>query len=144
MRKEYKIEDLNKICKNKLIDDQVRVFDTWQEYVLGLMAEGWSVTEIISSWKMTRENYGKLRKENIEFAEVFEDGEQLCEAWWLSLGRLNILNQKSFHMGIYAFHMKNRFGWRDSPLSQTEKSQVIPDKTKQQEIVSQFKLVKSK
>lgn len=51
-------------------------------------------------------------QDNKAFAQVVEFGRTLSQAHWEGLARKNISN-KSFNSPLYAFYMKNKFGWAD-------------------------------
>lgn len=73
-----------------------------------------------------------------EFAEAFKLGEQAREAYWESLGRVNIDNPR-FKESLYKFITGVRFGWSeksevttksDAPATGTELDNLIKEKLK--------------
>ncbi len=114
----------------------------WREGIFRWMGEGWSVTEVIAELGITRKTHARFVKEHEIYAETISAGEVLSEAWWVKLGRVNVGNARNFNVGIWAFNLKNRFGWRDSPLSKEGQAKILPDKTKEEENREKFRLDK--
>ena len=91
----------------------------FREKVISMMKEeGMSIKEVCAEFDITPGIHARMKKESSVYREAFEDGVSFAEAWWMSQGRKNIDN-KQFSTGMYAFQMKNRFKWRDTPVSYT-------------------------
>ena len=78
-----------------------------------LMANGESVAEVCGVLNITRETFYQWVKNKPDFAEAYQRGRLLSEAWWQKLGRAGALGQKPVNPTIWIFNMKNRFGWAD-------------------------------
>jgi len=114
--------------------------ETFYEDVLSKMKEeGMSEKEVCAEYSITPSAHARFKRESKEYKETFEIGKEFAEAWWMSQGRLNIEN-KQFNVGIYAFQMKNRFKWRDTPLTVGDKDRKIADKYKEKEVLEKYKL----
>lgn len=113
----------------------------WREYLLEKFGEGWSIAEVLVGLGVTQKVHARLRRDHEEYDQAFEDGMVLSEAWWVRQGRENILNNRSFNVGIWVFNLKNRFGWRDSiPNDRAVKVSILPDHIKEVEDGERFKL----
>lgn len=100
--------------------------------------EGASIKEVISELGLSAVAHAKFMKEDAAYKEAIEQGKEDAEAWWMTQGRKNLEN-KGFNVGIYAFQMKNRFKWRDTPLIVNGNDAGKLDKYKKEEILSEFK-----
>jgi len=111
----------------------------WKEFILEKSKnEGWGATEIIAEFDLTREIHARFRKEYPEYDDAFKMAEIYCEAWWIAYGREN-MTTRYFNVGLWAFNMKNRHKWRDTPLSKEGNASILPDKTKEAEISERYK-----
>lgn len=93
----------------------------WKEIVYSMAAQGMSDVEIKVALstsgtkrkiKFHPDLWKALQEREEEFSETIKIAKQLCEAWWLKEGRVN-LRAKNFQTGLWYANMKNRFGWRD-------------------------------
>jgi len=53
----------------------------------------------------------KWENEHLEFREALALGEELAEAWWVKVGRMN-LELSGFNTQLWKANMANRFGWK--------------------------------
>jgi len=110
----------------------------YEEIIITMMKEeGASIKEVCAELNITARVHGEFMKDD-KYRSAIEDGISFAEAWWMSQGRQNLGN-KQFNVGIYAFQMKNRYKWRDTPLivGGTEKGKL--DQYKKAEILSELK-----
>lgn len=114
----------------------------WKEIVLSKSAEGHSNVEIFAALGLGRTTHAIFMSENEEYSETFDFGNVLCESWWVGMGRNNIGNSRNFNTGVWVFNLKNRFGWRDTPLAPQAPGSVLGDKTKEAEQIEEFRLKK--
>jgi hypothetical protein len=101
-----------------------------------MKTEGASIKEVCAELNITPYRHGKFMKDE-RYKQAFEDGVSFAEAWWMTQGRKNLEN-KSFNVGIYAFQMKNRYKWRDTPLIVGGNEKKPLDKYHKQEILGEF------
>lgn len=73
---------------------------------------GYSDAEVAAALKMTLRDFHRQLSDNATFAKLVEYGRTLSTAFWESLARKNV-NNKTFNSPLYAFYMKNKFGWAD-------------------------------
>lgn len=86
------------------------------DVVIEMMAEGKSWTAVACHFNTTREVLDTWAGKNPEFADAKRRGFQLAEIWWEKVGQEHLIyNPKGEQINtqMWAFHMKNRFGWRD-------------------------------
>ena len=121
---QYKIEDLPTDFYDRII--------SW------MREEGMSKKEVCSELNVSASAHARFLKESEEYKEAFEIGKSFAEAWWMKQGRKNLEN-KGFNVGIYAFQMKNRFKWRDTPLVVQGEERTLADKYKEKEIIGKYK-----
>ena len=89
--------------------------------VIEKMKKGDSVTSCCAELGITRETFYKWVKTYQEFSDTYELGMVLAESWWEGIGKMGALglevgsNERKGRVqpGIFAFFMKNRFGWAD-------------------------------
>lgn len=85
---------------------------------LALYREGAGDVEIADHLGMTMKQFRDLCDTNIPFREFVERGSTVAQAWWWRQGRTNLKN-KSFMHSMWAFNMKNRYGWAEKTDSNT-------------------------
>ena len=123
-------------------EKQRNISDLPQDYVdviVDMMRdEGCSIKEVLSELKITASVHARFCKIEPKYKQAFQDGKDFAEAWWMTKGRMNILN-KGLNVGIYAFQMKNRFKWRDNPLLVGGAETNKLDNYKEKEIVEKYK-----
>jgi hypothetical protein len=112
--------------------------DFYDKIVSMFKEDGMSIKEVCSEFGITPSIHARLKKENEEYAKAFDDGVTFSEAWWMKQGRQNLTN-KSFNVGVYAFNMKNRFKWRDTPLVVGGTERKLADQFKEKELVERYK-----
>jgi hypothetical protein len=119
----------------------------WYDLTIELMSQGAAVIEVLRAFNLkgyTREIHARMMVDYPEYKEAFEQGKILCEAWWTEIGRLN-LHYNKFNNAMWIFNMKNRFAWRDTPLSPTEKAgDMFTDKMEQAEFLQKYKVEPNK
>lgn len=112
----------------------------WEEIIIQKMGEeGLAIVEILAEFGISREVHARFKRDYEDYKEAFVLGETLCEAWWIGQGRKNLTNARGYNVGIWCFNMKNKFGWRDTPLSREGKGSILPDKTKEAENITKYK-----
>jgi hypothetical protein len=98
------------------MSDIVSSGKTWAKEVVDLYSEGASDTEVAASLKITIKEYYKQLSEQPAFNQLVEYGRTLSQAFWEKQARLNIKN-KQFNTPLWAFYMKNKYGWADKTES---------------------------
>lgn len=94
----------------------------WEDIIVSDMSKGASLTEIKAKLGICgSRTYKKLLENCEEFSTTIKRGKELCEAWWLEKGRINLENNK-FSATLWYMNMKNRFGWHDKPLVNVDNS----------------------
>lgn len=83
-----------------------RLCDTILEH----MANGMSVAECCAQLGISYGTWRNWLERYPEFCEAVEIGFTLCQAWWESKGRTNLLN-KDFNNPLYSLVMGHRFGY---------------------------------
>ncbi|WP_299083072.1 hypothetical protein [uncultured Paraglaciecola sp.] len=86
----------------------------WCDKLPGMFKNGESVAEVCAVLGIGKKSFYRYIEKHADFAEAYDKGRDLSEAWWLKKGR-NAVNGKAKHMDTTAwiFNMKNRFGWAD-------------------------------
>jgi len=90
--------------------------DNWQKTMTELASGGASDVEIrVALGCISDDLWYRFIKEEPEFSRTVSQCKLLCQAWWEKKGRFHLVTEKgeTFNNGVYALHMKNRFGWRD-------------------------------
>jgi hypothetical protein len=98
------------------MSDIVSSGKTWAKEVVDLYSEGASDAEVAASLKITIKEYYKQLSEQPAFNQLVEYGRTLSQAFWEKQARLNIKN-KQFNTPLWAFYMKNKYGWADKTES---------------------------
>lgn len=89
-----------------------------------LYREGAGDVEIAELLGMTMKQFHTLCEENEAFRVFVEKGSTIAQAWWWRQGRTNLRN-KSFSTQMWAFNMKNRYGWAEKSDSTSTVEQDI-------------------
>lgn len=79
---------------------------------LDLYRDGAGDVEIAAHLGMTIKQFLDLCTDNAAFKSFVEKGSTVAQAWWWKQGRKNLAN-KSFNPQMWAFNMKNRYGWAE-------------------------------
>ncbi len=113
----------------------------WEKTLFSLLDEGGSLAEFLKAVDITRKNHARLMKDNQEYLDTIDKAKLHSEAWWIKFGRENLITPKDMkiNQGMYGFCMKNRFGWRDSPLNKESGDTIISDLTRDAELEAKFK-----
>jgi len=77
-----------------------------------LYKEGAGDVEIADHLNITLKKFHELCEENEAFRTFVERGSTTAQAWWWRQARTNLKNRSFLH-GMWAFNMKNRFGWAE-------------------------------
>lgn len=88
----------------------------WISDVVEAYEGGASDPEILKIMRVTQPTFDKYYDEVPAFREVVDLGRAMAKAWWMEQGRANISNTK-FNTTLWAFHMKNLYGWADKTES---------------------------
>jgi hypothetical protein len=94
----------------------------WIELTMETYRAGGSDVEVCKAIKTTLKKFNEMVANNPKFAELVEYGRLLSEAWWMEQARFALTN-KQFNTPLWAFYMKNKFGWADK----TENVERLPD-----------------
>ncbi len=78
-----------------------------------MFANGESVAEVAAVLGVSRQAFYDWVDKYPDFAEAYEDGKSLSEAWWTKLGRVGAAGKVGIQPTVWIFNMKNRFDWRD-------------------------------
>lgn len=84
----------------------------WISNVVAAYENGASDPEVLRIMRITQGLFDKYYDELPAFKDIVDLGRVMAKAWWLEQGRLNINNTK-FNTTLWAFHMKNLYGWAD-------------------------------
>ena len=84
----------------------------WAKQLIDLYREGASDAEVAADLNITIKDYYKQLGENSTLATLVDLGRTLSQAFWEGQARKNIRN-KQFNTPLWAFYMKNKFGWAD-------------------------------
>ena len=115
---------VNVIKKNLVnVEDQKKTLDDlptgWGAKILKLAQEGASEVEWRVKLSISQDLYYRLLKEEDEFSITIKKAKEICEAWWLKQGRMN-LKESKFQTVLWYMNMKNRFGWRDKSTEEVK------------------------
>jgi hypothetical protein len=113
--------------------------EDWKDIVINNMSEGKHRTEVLKMLNISKSTHDRFYEEVPEYAETFDMGKLLCEAWWDETGRTNIGN-KSFNHGLYIFIMKSVFKRRDNPGFVQPTKDEYADEIEKARIRNKFKL----
>jgi hypothetical protein len=121
---------------------EIKLPEDFRGIIIGEMGQGASIIEVIVKLGITRSAHYRLMAENSEYEKAFEEGLEKSEAWWLKTGREFLTGEvKKFNSGLWFMNMKNRFGWRDTPLPAGEKG-TFGGKDAEGATVEKYRLVK--
>lgn len=87
----------------------------WRERMVKLAAQGASDVElrVEALGGISNGLWYRLIEEEPEFADVVKQCSELCESWWMRLGREGAGAKVGINPTAWIFNMKNRFGWAD-------------------------------
>ena len=80
---------------------------------------GASDVEICEIMRLTQGKFRSLYESNEGFHEAVDLGRVMSQAWWMKTGRRNLTN-RTFNTSLWAFNMKNRFGWAEKTDNTTQ------------------------
>lgn len=98
----------------------------WAKQLSELYAAGASDAEVAAELKITIKEFYKQVGDNKSFATLVEYGRTLSQAFWEGQVRKNLTN-KQFNTPLWAFYMKNKFGWADKTESVNSNENVNTD-----------------
>ena len=106
---------------------------SWAEQLVDYYSQGYSDAEVAAALKITVRDFNRQLTDNETFAKLVEYGRTLSTAFWESLARKNV-NNKTFNSPLYAFYMKNKFGWADKveTTNTSENTNISMDALKQE------------
>lgn len=93
-------------------DSLVASGKAWAKTLIELYTAGASDAEVAAELKIPLKKYYDQINDNTALATLVEFGRTLSQAFWEREARLNIRN-KGFNTPLWAFYMKNKFGWAD-------------------------------
>lgn len=95
---------------------------TWIEVLIKTYEDGGSDIEVCKAVKVPLNKLLEKYESDPKFRDLIDYGRLASNAWWLTQARLAI-KDKTFNTPMWAFVMKNRFGWADK----TESIERLPD-----------------
>lgn len=98
-----------------MTDGVVASGKAWAKELVSLYETGASDAEVAANLQITIKDFYK-ELDNPVFSQLVEYGRTLSQAYWEKQARLN-LNNKQFNTSLWAFWMKNKFGWADKTES---------------------------
>lgn len=101
---------------------------TWAEILVAEYKDGASDVEVCDALGISKATFDRKYKEDPLFKELVDIGRLASTAWWYRWGRKNLLN-KSANTSLWAFNMKNRYGWAEKSESQTTSTVPAEQKT---------------
>ena len=84
------------------------------EQLPAMFSEGESVAEVIVKLGISRACFYKWVNKYPEFAEAYEEGKTVAEAWWSKLGRKGASGKADINPSVWIFNMKAKFGYREN------------------------------
>jgi len=93
-----------------------------------LMAAGFSDTEVLSQWKVSRDTFYRWKREHPEFKEAHELGKIMFDATHEQLGREGMLKTRDIDYQFWRDLGKYRHGWSDKSSTNTNNTQINIDK----------------
>lgn len=93
----------------------------WKQKALAAYKDGASDAEVIGLMQITRSKFDDLCRTDPDFADLVEFGRDLSKAFWYSMGRINLENNR-FNTSLWYANMKNRFGWSDKVTNEERKA----------------------
>jgi hypothetical protein len=97
----------------------------WVNTIYDAYGKGCSDAEIIKELKITASMFQQFYDTFPLFAEVVNKGRTDSKAWWEGLGRRKIEKANGdLNVPLYLAFMKNKFGWKDKPDDDADKTPV--------------------
>lgn len=101
----------------KTLDDLPK---DWEKRILDLKSEGGSDVECRAALDISKDLWYRFIDDIPKFSETIKKGDELCETWWLKVGREGVFQTSggggvhtNLNPTLWYMNMKNRFGWRD-------------------------------
>lgn len=107
-----------------MTSDNVKAIPDKWDRLIKLYELGAADVEIAKELGITVAKFRSLVKDNVQFATFVERGNTLAMAYFYKIGREGIFD-KTFNTTLWAFNMKNRFGWADKVESTTTVDESI-------------------
>lgn len=105
----------------------------WRDEILMEYEQGASDVEIMKlirslrpSRTFSKDLFNRWMDEDEEFSTSIKEGRMLAEAWWMKAGRVALLSENRFAYVGWYMNMKNRFGWRDTPVDDDPTRKELP------------------
>lgn len=98
----------------------------WATEIRDLYAEGASDAEVAAHCNITVKDFYKQMQDIPALAQLVDFGRTLSMAFWEKQARKNIDN-KQFNTSLWAFYMKNKFGWADKTESVNTNEMITGD-----------------
>ena len=93
--------------------------ENWESIILNMKKDGCSDVEVRCELNISDDLWYRFIKEEPSFSLTVKKGKDLCEKWWLEVGRKGIFQTSgpgqhtNVNPALWYMNMKNRFGWRD-------------------------------
>lgn len=98
----------------ELIDELRRSEENaWMGDMIECFSQGYTNLMVYKKIGRTHSAINTLRQESPGFAELLEMGEALSKAYWEEIGQTGVFDPKAVSFPMYAFYMKNKFGWSE-------------------------------
>lgn len=78
-----------------------------------MFKNGESLAEVCAKLMVAKNSFYKACDISDDFAEAYEMGLLLSEAWWQKLGRAGSAGQVKIQPLTWKFNMQNKFGWSE-------------------------------
>jgi hypothetical protein len=118
----------------------------WVNTIYDAYGKGCSDAEIIKELKITASMFQQFYDTFPLFAEVVNKGRTDSKAWWEGLGRRKIEKANGdLNVPLYLAFMKNKFGWKDKPDDDADKTptQMKSNDELDLEIAKKFKEIEA-
>lgn len=90
--------------------------DNWVQKAIAEYKEGASDIEVCDVLGISKSTFDQQYANNSTFRELVDLGRLASTAFWYRTGRKNLTNRQ-FNTTLWAFNMKNRYGWAEKSES---------------------------
>jgi hypothetical protein len=112
---------------------------SWVNEVKEAYSTGCSDVEVCKILKITQKKFDELYSDpdNTGFKQLVDMGRTMSKAYWYELARKNLW-ERSFNSTMWAFVMKNRFGWAEKSEN-LDKTDIPTDQLSLEELQQRLK-----